>query len=269
MGSQGRSLPPLPSLRTPGFGLAPFFYVVLLVLGPIALGGPFPDTAEAGEASLGGPESPASEGPACLEPILEELRLSCETPDLRIAWSLSETVAARLAATPKAEVIRVQGDGCSDRVVVQVALGEGAATSRYLLSGDVEVWGQGLRANRTLRAGTLLTSEDVAEGEGWFPPSAFHGIALDVEGAHVVHAIPSGHVVTEEDIGPPPLVRRGETIRVIYRARGLELRTLGTARRDGWMGDRLAVRATGAQHDCTGIVAGPDVVEVDSEGRHR
>jgi flagella basal body P-ring formation protein FlgA len=210
-----------------------------------------------------------SEGPVCLSGVLEEVRLSCDTPDLRIAWSLSETVAARLAAHPNAEAVRAQGDGCSDRVVVQVVLTEGTATNRYLLSGDVEVLGLGLRAVRTLRAGTLLTAEDVVEGEGWFPPSAFHGAAPDVEGAHVIRAIPAGQVIAGEDIGPPPLVRRGETIRVVYRARGLELRTLGTARRDGWMGDRLAVRATGAQHDCTGIVAGPDIVEVDSEGRQR
>ncbi|MEZ4649071.1 MAG: flagellar basal body P-ring formation chaperone FlgA [Candidatus Eisenbacteria bacterium] len=214
------------------------------------------------------PGSPSSL--ALLAGIEDELRLECGHADLRVDWSMTESMRARLGSMVNAAVLRVQGDGCSDRVVVQVSGADGRSTNRYLVSGDVEIWGHGLRAARTLRPGTLLAFDDVTEGEDWFPPSACRESIESVEGSYLLRGIAAGKVLGRDDLSSPPLVRRGETVRVVYRGPGLELRTLGTVRKDGWLGDRLEVRADGAQHDCTGVVSGPDVIEVESnQGRQR
>lgn len=352
MGSQRRSLPPLPSLSLPAGILDPGVHrasvavrarVLAIRLTPAAvvaiaavLAGGLPTTASSAAclprlASMGPAATMASApagvtgataghstesvAPLCLAGVEDALRTACGRDDLRISWALSTSVGARLAAHPEARVTLVEGEGCADRVVVQVEIdasingsaspggradgngnpnastsgtanaGGGAnpsgsvstsgrangsvGVSRYLLTGNVEVFGLGMRALRTLKAGALVGDEDVAVGEDWFPPSALLESGAEAVGAYVLRSVPAGQAVSTLDLGAPPLVRRGETVRVIYRGHGLELRTVGTARSDGWRGDRLAVRASGAQHDCAGIVAGPDLIEIDSEGSRR
>ena len=272
MGSQRRSLPPLPFL---GKGRLITSLTLPIVAGMllVSAGVSFAQNeapADSARETVSTPATPTGSSVSFLAGIEDELRLECGHIDLRVDWSITESMQVRLASLIDAEVTRVQGDGCSDRVVVQVSGGDGKSTNRYLVSGDVEIWGSGLRAARTLRPGTLLSFEDVTEGEGWFPPSAYGEPITSAEGSYLVRGVAAGKVISKGDLSAPPLVRRGETVRVIYRGPGLELRTLGTVRKDGWMGDRLEVRADGAKHDCTGIVSGPDVVEVDSnQGRQR
>jgi flagella basal body P-ring formation protein FlgA len=129
-----------------------------------------------------------------------------------------------------------------------------------LLPGALRVLGMAHRAQRTLRAGTVLRAEDAETVRDWVPPSAL--CDREIEGTFLVNGVGSGRWLPCADLREPPLVRRGEELVVVYRAPGLELRGRGVARKDGWMGERLSVRVGGAERDCQAEVIGPGAVQV-------
>jgi hypothetical protein len=83
-------------------------------------------------------------------------------------------------------------------------------------------------------------------------------------------------VLTERDLGPPLLVRRGRPVELIYARGAVHVTALGVAQEDGALGDPVRVINAESRRQLQGIVSGPDEVAFGSvaaasrsEGRAR
>ena len=103
-------------------------------------------------------------------------------------------------------------------------------------------------AERQLRADTLTDPADLT----------------DVEARRRLLA---GRPVRQGDVQAPRLVRRGETVEVVYRAPGIELVTMARALEDGSRGSRVGVSNLDSGQRLSGLVTGPGRVTVGGPRR--
>lgn len=71
-----------------------------------------------------------------------------------------------------------------------------------------------------------------------------------------------GRVLTNRDVGPPRLVRRGQPVRVVYADGDLRLSAIGTARDDGAFGEPIRVMNPDSNLQVQGVATGPAEVTV-------
>lgn len=83
-----------------------------------------------------------------------------------------------------------------------------------------------------------------------------------LEGYVLRRTLPPGAVLTPYDAEPPRLVRRGQTVTVIGRSGGIEVRAAGTALSDASHGERVRVRNDRSQRIVEGTVTAAGVVEI-------
>lgn len=98
-------------------------------------------------------------------------------------------------------------------------------------------------AERRLRADTLTDAADL----------------VDVEARR--RLLP-GRPVRRGDVRTPRLVRRGETVEVVYRVPGIELVTMGRVLEDGSRGSNVAVSNLDNGQRLSGVVTGPGRITV-------
>jgi flagella basal body P-ring formation protein FlgA len=91
------------------------------------------------------------------------------------------------------------------------------------------------------------------------PPASFTAPA-QVVGSQARRRLAPGRVLTERDLGPPYLVRRGRPVELIYARPGLYVTALGVAQEDGALGDPVRVLNAESRRQLQGIVSGPDEV---------
>ena len=126
-----------------------------------------------------------------------------------------------------------------------------------LVLGAVEVRAQDLTANRTLRAGTIIASGDLAlRGE------TDAELLSDLVGLELRRAVYAGRAVARSDLGPPTLVRRNDIVTILYRAGGLSLRTEGRALGAGGAGERIEVMNLDTRLTVRAVVTSVGLVEV-------
>jgi len=82
-------------------------------------------------------------------------------------------------------------------------------------------------------------------------------------GAEARRSLSPGRILSARDLGPPRLVRRGRSVRVIYVRPGLQLTALGTAQDDGTLGAAVRVINPDSRRQLQGVVTGPDEITVD------
>jgi flagella basal body P-ring formation protein FlgA len=133
---------------------------------------------------------------------------------------------------------------------------------------------------RSLGLGWLLLLAAVPPGQAQAAPRAARdltrGLALsaadmtgDPTDARILHlvgwvtrrAIRAGEPLREPAIGPPQLVRAGETVSIRLVATGMVVARTGTAMMAGALGDRVRIRLDD-QHSLTGVVSGPKTVRI-------
>lgn len=122
----------------------------------------------------------------------------------------------------------------------------------------VVVLAQAVGHGETLGSDRLsLQTRDVAA-----LPFGYFASLDDAAGLESRRALPAGAVLTPNDARPPQLVRRGQSVTVIGRSGGIEVRAEGTAMGDGARGDRVRVRNAGSKRIVEGVIAADGVVEV-------
>ena len=84
--------------------------------------------------------------------------------------------------------------------------------------------------------------------------------AAQIVGSQARRRLGAGRVLTERDLGPPYLVRRGHPVELIYARRGLHVTALGVAQEDGALGDPVRVLNAASRRQLQGVVSGPDQV---------
>jgi flagella basal body P-ring formation protein FlgA len=91
------------------------------------------------------------------------------------------------------------------------------------------------------------------------PPASLTA-AAQVIGSQARRRLGPGRVLTERDLGPPYLVRRGRPVELIYARPGLYVSALGVAQEDGALGDPVRVINAESRRQLQGVVSGPDEV---------
>lgn len=113
-------------------------------------------------------------------------------------------------------------------------------------------------ATRVLRVGTVIEATDVKLSE----PDAVDADLDALVGMEVRRVIYLGHPVGTGDVGPPRIIRRNDKVTVLFRSRGLELRTDARAMGAGALGEYIDVLNLDSRLTVTARVVGPGVVEV-------
>ena len=107
------------------------------------------------------------------------------------------------------------------------------------------------------------------------PPASLTEPA-EIVGAQARRRLAAQRMLTERDLGPPLLVRRGRPVELIYARGAVHVTALGVAQEDGALGDPVRVINAESRRQLQGIVSGPDEVAFGSvvaasrsEGRAR
>ena len=107
-------------------------------------------------------------------------------------------------------------------------------------------------------AGEQIAAADLE----WVPvaPSRLRATSLtearQLIGSEARRPLAPGRLLTERDLQPPRLVRRGRAVELLYARPGLQLRALGIAQADGTLGEVVRVVNPDSQQALQGVVVG-------------
>lgn len=126
-----------------------------------------------------------------------------------------------------------------------------------------EAWVYGRDAKPDTELAKALPHREVIDVAALQMPEA--ELAERVDEQWLRQAVYAGRPVLQKQLRVASLVRRDDTVTVVVRGPGLELRTQGKALQQGALGDRVAVLVSGAEASMPAIVAGKGEVHVDVE----
>jgi len=113
---------------------------------------------------------------------------------------------------------------------------------------------------RTLRPGTLITTEDLVV-KGIDQPGMFDRIE-DVAGQEARVALYAGRPIPFEAIGPPALINRNEIVTLLFQTAGVTINTEGRALERGGVGDRVRIMNLSSRATLFGFVQPDGSVKV-------
>lgn len=172
------------------------------------------------------------------------------------------------AARPVALATLNRTPGNRFEAVVAVDRGHGDIL-RIRLAGAAVEMADILTATRPVERGESIGSNDVAvirvpaRGAGASNSPA----PADVIGLVARHPLRPGTPLTDADFGPPLLVKRGDTVTLVYRTASLTLSISGRALADGVQGSTVPVVNLRSDRIIQTSVTGPGVVEVTANQR--
>ena len=115
-------------------------------------------------------------------------------------------------------------------------------------------------ATRAIRAGTILSADDIASTPDSVPGAAQR--PAEVLGQEARRNLYAGRAILNADLGPPTLVKRNSRVAMIYRTPGLALRTEGRALDSGGVGETVRVMNLSSRAKVFATVLSADTVEV-------
>ncbi len=131
------------------------------------------------------------------------------------------------------------------------------------IQGDLQVLAKVAVAKGTLKRGTILTPANTAMvvrdlTDHHTPMTNLRAVL----GKRLKHTIRDTQVISVEDVEFPPLVRKGQLVKVIYTKGNLHLTATGIARTDGLLDQIIRVKNTSSNKLIHCRVAAPGIVEV-------
>lgn len=128
---------------------------------------------------------------------------------------------------------------------------------------DVKRAARAAVAARGLKPGRLLAAADLREALVELGPLAAAPAQADaLVGAVLRRPAKAGQPIGEEDVGPPPVVRKGEPVTVSLDLGALVVTSVGTAGGDGAPGEVVPVLLPGRAAPLAGRVTAPGEVRV-------
>jgi len=122
-----------------------------------------------------------------------------------------------------------------------------------VIAAAISIPASGATLTRSLPAGAVITSDDVADAE----PDASVFVGKELR-----RYLPAGSVLRSSDLRPPTLVTRNRPVRLEYVKGPLLITAEGRALSSGAEGDAVQVINLTSRSVLTGIVIGADRVEV-------
>lgn len=86
---------------------------------------------------------------------------------------------------------------------------------------------------------------------------------IDVVGKRVARSMRSGQIVERKNIEFPPVIKKGDFVRIIAQRGSMVITASGVAREDGRMNDVIRVQNSSSQKEVRGRVFGPSQVKVE------
>lgn len=127
----------------------------------------------------------------------------------------------------------------------------------------VRVFEQVLVASRFLAKGTVLSPADLqAERRELSTLTEYATTSENLLGKQLRRALPAGAVVVPQAVKGVPLIRQGETVTLVLRQGGMEVRSSGIALGDAELGQRLRVRNESSKRVVEGTATASRHVEV-------
>jgi flagella basal body P-ring formation protein FlgA len=237
----------------------------LVVLAAIAAspvrGGDGPDAPFAQSVRVG--EGGVVEGAAVVAAVRSAIaaRLAGEEHEV-------EAAAGALRARPGAATLVVEAPAAADLAgpaVLHVTLQQGGrAIVVRAVPVTVHRFAELAVLARSVERGELITQDLVRLERAERPARAQAYASLaEVVGLRARRQLKAGAVVLRRDVEAPPLVRRGQAVRVVFERGALELELRGEALGDGWAGDRVRVRRGDLGTPVAGRVAGPGEIRLE------
>lgn len=173
-------------------------------------------------------------------------------------------IADDVAAEP-ARVVSVTVMPGTGRFDALVMIDRGGNGERLRLRGVATEVVEVLTLTRPVGRGEIIRQEDVAveriprRGAGSVRPLG----AEEVVGLAARRTLRAGQPLTISDFSQPLLVRRGETVTLVYEAPGLVLTVRGQALEQGSKGDSVTVLNQQSKRTIVGTIAGPGRVVIN------
>lgn len=162
----------------------------------------------------------------------------------------------------------VDGSRLRPRMAVWIdVIAQGTVYRSVVVPLAVDAWRDVYVAQRALPAGTVATAADFAlrrEEVAGLADAPLAGGAL-AHGGRVRQALAVGQVATVRQIAPAAMVLRGDRVRLVTAAAGIEVETGATAQADAVVGQQVRVRPERSNEMVTARVMAPDLVRI--EGR--
>jgi len=164
---------------------------------------------------------------------------------IRIVWNRRKTDLIGRVCIP---VIILDGDKYAGKLLATVSI----QVFRYVCV-----------AGKTLSRHSIVSREDIMVEMREIDKDRSHVLTDPgmIDGKRARRTVRPGRVITEDMLETPPIVRRGETVRIELFYKNLELISIGEAKEDGWKGDLIRVR-TDQSVDVVGLVKDNHCVEI-------
>ena len=128
---------------------------------------------------------------------------------------------------------------------------------------NVRVFERVLVASRFLAKNTILSPADLqAERRELSTLTEYATTPENLLGKQLRRALPAGAVVVPQAVKGVPLIRQGETVTLVMRQGGMEVRSSGIALGDAELGQRLRVRNESSKRVVEGTATASRLVEV-------
>lgn len=129
----------------------------------------------------------------------------------------------------------------------------------------VDVYARAFGVRSAARRGVQLSAADLVELR--LPASKLPRDAVrhadEVEGANLRRAVKPGEPLRLAWVKVPPLVRRGDRVRMIARRGGVEITATGEALGQGGRGENVRVRNLDSKRVVSGRIVAPNTVEME------
>lgn len=139
----------------------------------------------------------------------------------------------------------------------------GADPWTIYVTASVQVMGEAVVSVRSIARGATLTEADLTTRRldlASLPPGAATSRA-QVEGKLLKRPVAPGTVLTSAMLASKPLVRRGETVTLVARLGGIDVRVGAEALASGAAGERIKVRNTSSRRVVEATVVAAGLVE--------
>ncbi|MBW3627776.1 MAG: flagellar basal body P-ring formation chaperone FlgA [Gemmatimonadetes bacterium] len=123
-------------------------------------------------------------------------------------------------------------------------------------------------AARSLPRGAVLQSSDIAYRPSTGAVQSTASRAEPAAGWVTRRMISEGEPLREPAVAPPPLIKAGDAVQVVYRDGSMELRVAGRAMNAAVAGGRVTVRVD-TERRFEGVATAAGLVRLDSPSRSR
>lgn len=168
-------------------------------------------------------------------------------------------LANRAAGPIRLSLVHLEHDPRTGRFSARIeATLAGARGTSIAVAGTAEELAEMLVPRRALAAGETIAGADLVVRR--VPTAELRPDMLvaaeELVGRQAARALPAGRPLRARDVAAPDLVRRGDPVRLVYAAGGLEITAAGVALGAGRAGDPVEVRNAASGEVRRGVVTG-------------